>query len=349
MPQKRKLVYLGMSGGVDSSVSAALLLRAGYEVVGVFIRVWEPPGYKCTWRDDRREAMRVAAALNIPLLTLDLEAEYKRDVVDYMIKEYQSGRTPNPDVMCNKTIKFGAFYNWARKRGADLVATGHYAQVLDGKLAVSKDQNKDQTYFLWNLRGEQLDHVIFPIGHLTKPEVRTLAKKFNLPNAEKRDSQGLCFIGQIDLKEFLGRYLKLQAGQVLNEQGEVIGEHDGAVLYTVGERHGFKVKPNSPEQQPYFVTERNLKANTITVGQSVTQTTTQKVFLEKSNWISEPPKEGKKYLARIRHRGELYPCQLKINQSKVEVVFLKPPLAPAAGQSLVIYESGRVLGGGVIA
>ena len=242
-----------MSGGVDSSVSAALLKKAGYEVTGVFIRVWEPfasaqdhSASLCNWREERREARRAAAHLDIPLLTLDLSKEYKKRVVDYFIAEYKAGRTPNPDVMCNKHIKFGVFYDWAMSQGADFVATGHYAQVSrnvkrkvpeisnsphrprEGEgsfsLEVSRDLNKDQTYFLWNLKTEQLPKVLFPIGNYTKPQVRALAKKFGLPNALKKDSQGLCFVGQIDFKDFLKRELAAKPGAVLDEQGKVIYE-----------------------------------------------------------------------------------------------------------------------------
>ena len=238
---RNRKVYIGMSGGVDSSVSAALLKKAGYDVTGVFIKVWQPDWINCTWKEDRMDAMRVAALLDIPFITLDLEKEYKEEVVDYMISEYRAGRTPNPDVMCNRYVKFGGFYDWAMKQGADYVATGHYAQVIDGKLIAGNDKNKDQTYFLWTLNKEQLSKTIFPVGNIEKPEVRKLAKKFNLPNAEKKDSQGLCFIGKIDIKEFLSHYIDSKRGNVLNIEGEVIGEHDGSFFFTIGERHGFNI------------------------------------------------------------------------------------------------------------
>ena len=201
-----------MSGGVDSSVAAALLVEQNYEVTGVFIKVWEPPNFSCTWRDDRRDAMRVAAQLSIPFITLDLSAEYKQGVVDYMIAEYQAGRTPNPDVMCNKTVKFGAFFNWARNEGVDYVATGHYAQIKRSKgvfqLLKGKDPNKNQSYFLYTLTQPQLAQSLFPIGNLTNPRVRQLAKKYQLPNWDKKDSQGICFLGAISVKEFLEKEVK---------------------------------------------------------------------------------------------------------------------------------------------
>ena len=289
MAQKTKgKVFIGMSGGVDSSVSAALLVRGGYDVVGVFIRVWEPEGVPCTWRAERRDAMRVAAHLNIPLITLDLAKEYKKGVIDYMVAEYESGRTPNPDVMCNKQVKFGAFYDWAMQRGADYVATGHYAQIKNGKFARAKDDNKDQTYFLWTLKPEQLSHILFPIGHLTKPEVRDLAKKFNLPVSDKKDSQGLCFVGKLDFKDFLKDFIKSKSGEVLDESGEVIGTHDGAIFYTIGERHGFEVVRKTPNDEPLYVVVRDLEKNQLVVAPKLElrQFSHREVKLENVNWIA---------------------------------------------------------------
>src|SRR3989338_2608787 len=251
-------VIAGLSGGVDSAVSAALLKRAGTEVVGAFIKTWTPEWLdrSCEWKSERRDAMRVAAHLDIPFVTIDLEKEYKESVVDYMISEYKLGRTPNPDVMCNKEIKFGAFLRKALELGADYIATGHYAQIeylyiensllaprsigevgkiVNCKLKIGVDPNKDQSYFLWTLTQEQLSKTIFPVGHLYKNEVRGLAKKFKLPVANKKDSQGICFLGHIDMKDFLSHYIKVECGNVLNLQGAKIGEHDGAVFYTLGQ------------------------------------------------------------------------------------------------------------------
>ena len=269
-------VFVGMSGGVDSSVSALLLKKAGYDVTGVFIKVWQPDWITCNWKEERIEAMRVAAHIGIQFVTLDLVQEYKTEVIDYMIAEYKAGRTPNPDVMCNREVKFGAFWRWARAQGAHFVATGHYARVCksepdtssseraskpagfvlcswppparpagrrcaaqcpsefvsgsDFSLLTGTDNNKDQSYFLWTLNQDDLEHIMFPVGHLTKPQVRALATKHKLPNAEKKDSQGLCFIGKIDVKEFLSHYIRTEKGNVLNERGEIIGTHEGALL-----------------------------------------------------------------------------------------------------------------------
>ncbi len=271
-----KKVYVGMSGGVDSSVAAALLKEEGYEVVGVFIKIWLPELSNCDWRAERRDAMRAAAKIGIPLSTLDLSEEYKKLVIDYLLREYKLGRTPKPDVMSNKEIKFGLFYRAAIARGADFVATGHYAlrrgsdllapgkrgEVADRplpRLGVSKDKEKDQTYFLWTLTPEILAKTLFPIGDYKKSEVRKLATKFGLPNATKPDSQGLCFLGPVDFKDFLAQHLPEKIGQVLDEKGEVVGEHRGAHFYTIGERHGFTLFKQRPDETPRYIVAKDMK------------------------------------------------------------------------------------------
>lgn len=332
---------MGMSGGVDSAVSAALLKKSGHDVIGVFIKVWEPEGYKCTWREDRREAMRVAAVLDIPLITLDLSREYEKRVLRSMIREYRAGRTPNPDVECNRAIKFGAFYAWAMSNGADYVATGHYARV-GGKdnLLMGKDKNKDQSYFLWTLKPAQLQNCLFPIGEYQKSEVRRLAKKFKLPNFAKKDSQGLCFLGKLDLKKFLQKYLRVKRGKVIDkESGRVVGEHEGAWFYTIGERHHG------------YIVGKDLAKNLLLVSSKPAGSLNQSVVVSLAgvNWLNGGKfMRDKKYRARIRHRGELYRCLVARNRQAWQVEFLEPPLAPAPGQSLVLYEGERCLGGGVI-
>lgn len=385
MKKNLKKVFVGMSGGVDSSVSAALLKKAGYEVIGVFIRVWEPSGFVCTWREERREARRAAAHLDIPLITLDLSKEYKKRVVDYFIAEYKAGRTPNPDVMCNKHIKFGVFYDWAmdkmrtrrrptqNKRGQNqdlgFVATGHYASVVKQKvpeisnsphrpregegsflLGDAKDVGKDQTYFLWNLHQDQLPHILFPISGYTKPQVRALAKKFGLPNALKKDSQGLCFVGQIDFKDFLKREINEKSGNVLNEQGEVIGRHDGATFFTLGERHGFETFTKTPDEKPYYIIAKDIKKNTLTVSSNPHLVSAEKleVKIEKTNWIA--PLKPVSCFARVRYRQPLQKChltQIDTKKGTATVVFEKPQLA-TPGQSLVLYDKNICLGGGII-
>ena len=358
-------VFVGLSGGVDSSVSAALLKKGGYDVTGVFIKVWQADFLPCTWRDERRDAMRAAAHLDIPFLTLDLEKEYKKEVVDYMIREYGAGRVPNPDVMCNKHVKFGAFLDFAKKEGADFIATGHYARIVIShqSLVTSKyqlfrgaDSEKDQSYFLWTLTQEQLAHTLFPVGTLRKSKVRALARQFELPNAEKKDSQGLCFMGAIDMVDFLKHYLKTQTGSVLDTKRRVVGTHEGAILYTIGQRHGFSVKKESPNEKPCFVIAKDLEKNTITVAHHDTEAarSVTTVILEKCNAISQnlSGKSEEKCLVRIRYRGALAVATWRnvdvSNDDHARVVFKNKERGVAGGQSLVAYRGEECLGGGIV-
>ncbi|MEK7163266.1 MAG: tRNA 2-thiouridine(34) synthase MnmA [Patescibacteria group bacterium] len=355
---KGKKVYVGMSGGVDSSVSAALLQEQGFDVTGVFIKVWQPTWMECTWREDRLDAMRVCVKLGIQFITLNLEKEYKREVVDYMISEYKAGRTPNPDVMCNRHVKFGAFFDWAMEQGALYVATGHYAQVkkeIDANgddngafmLVLGKDRGKDQTYFLWTLTQRELSKTLFPVGEMEKSETRRFARKFCLPVAEKRDSQGLCFIGKVNMREFLSHYIESKRGNVLNESGETIGEHNGAVFLTLGERCGFTHIKKTADEKPYYVISRDIKKNTITVSH---KSFAGSLPIEKrgyqitcANWISRWPEEERTYTARIRHLGELLPCNVDGNY----IIFENPTII-ASGQSLVFYDKNTCIGGGIV-
>ncbi len=357
-------VFVGMSGGVDSSVSAALLKEQGYDVTGVFIKVWQPEFFECTWRQDRMDAMRVCAKLDIPFVTLNLEDEYKREVVDYMIREYKEGKTPNPDVMCNKYVKFGGFFDWAMLQGADYVATGHYARVAEGcgldadkrrkifKLLAGDDKNKDQTYFLWTLTQKQLSKTFFPIGDIEKPQVRRLAKKYNLSTSAKKDSQGLCFIGKIDIKDFLKNYIEEKKGDVLSDKGEVIGTHDGAFYLTVGQRHSFTVNKKTPNDNPYYIIEKDLKNNTITVSNDVLKVDfieKNEVVLRDINWtLGEEPDFSKKYKARIRYRQPLEDCIIQKENNQIKLTFDKPQKSITSGQSAVIYDGEVCLGGGII-
>ena len=354
-------VFVGLSGGVDSSVSASLLKAAGYNVRGVFIKVWQPDFLPCTWREDRLDAMRVCAILDIPFETLDLEDVYRASVVDYLVKEYEAGRTPNPDVMCNKEVKFGAFLSWAKQKGADFVATGHYAQnrlnTETGlyELHCSVDAEKDQSYFLWTLTQQELKHILFPVGHLRKERVRSLAHSFGLPTAAKKDSQGLCFLGKLDMKAFLKHFLHTEPGDVLTVEGKRIGTHEGALLYTLGQRHGFTLR-GSHDQRPHYVVDKDLKRNTITVSTKEVaerSASSESVTLEHVNWVSGKPQEGK-HSARVRYRQPLLPCNIDADKNgNTEIRFLgNAPLAPL-GQSLVIYETRKkeilCRGGGIIA
>lgn len=349
-PSQRKRVFVGVSGGVDSSVSAALLLEQGYDVTGVFIRTWTPEWLPCTWRSERRDAMRVCAHLDIPFIELDLTAEYKQGVADYMISEYATGRTPNPDVMCNREVKFGGFLNWALDHGADYVATGHYAQNIDNQLIKGNDPSKDQSYFLWTLSQQQLQHVLFPIGHLPKSTVRDLAKKYKLPTAVKKDSQGICFIGMVDMKQFLKHYIDVTPGDVLDTQGRVIGKHEGAILYTLGERHGFIITEKGTDDKPYYVTDKDFTHNTITVSQEpwsgiseqqASYTLEQVVYRGEIN-------PYKTYTAHVRYHGEDKSCTIANTDGVYTIIFTEPDYTIARGQSIVFYDGGVCVGGGIV-
>jgi tRNA-specific 2-thiouridylase len=345
---KGKKVFVGMSGGVDSSLSAALLKEQGYDVTGVFIKVWQPDFIECTWKEDRLDAMRVASALSIPFVTLDLEKEYKEGVIDYMIEEYRAGRTPNPDVMCNREVKFGAFWKWAKEQGADYIATGHYAVTDNEHLIVSKDANKDQTYFLWTLTQDDLSHVLFPIGHMEKEEVREEAKKRGLYTSGKKDSQGLCFVGTIDLKTLLKEYIKEEKGTVLNENGEAIGSHDGVMFYTIGERHGFTIDKKGTNDAPYYVIAKNLEENTLTVSHEKPADRDKGIELEKTSFVSLMPEEGKEYSARGRYRAPLAKVMFSKSGDSHLIAVLEGELIHTSGQSLVLYDGARCLGGGIM-
>lgn len=341
--EKLKTVYVGMSGGVDSSVAAALLKKQGYNVTGVFMKPWQPFGEEefCLWKQDREDALRAAAAIGIPLLTWDFSKEYKKSVTDYMIREYKSGRTPNPDVMCNKEIKFGLFLRRALKEGADYIATGHYIEKKGDKLLQGKDTNKDQSYFLWTLTSKQIKHSLFPVGGYIKPEVRKLAKKFKLPNHAKKDSQGVCFIGPLDMKEFLTEYIKPKKGKILNTKNEVIGTHDGVYYYTLGQRHGLDIKLGGG---PYYVVAKDIKQNVIHVGTN-SEVVMQNTRVEDFNWI-DTPKFPISVDVKVRYRAKSVKATLN---KKGELKFKKPERAVTPGQSAVFYKGRTLLGGGIIA
>lgn len=359
---QNKKVFVGMSGGVDSSVTATLLQKDGYDVIGVFIKVWQPDFVECQWREDRLDAMRVCAKLGISFLDLDLEKEYKKEVFDYMIEEYKKGRTPNPDVMCNKKIKFGAFLDFALKNGADYIATGHYVRLKKSNNSVNQfqllagvDKNKDQSYFLWTLTQEQLKHCLFPVGGFKKSEVRKLAKKFDLINAQKKDSQGLCFVGKVEMKDFLGRFISNKKGDVLSLDGKKIGEHDGVHYYTLGQRHGFRISEKGTDDQAYYIVAKDLEKNTLTVAKQESlekkkkSESSQKIEIEKINWIlGKEPDLNKKYKARIRYRQILQDCKLFEESEKIFVNFEREQVAASSGQSIVLYDGELCLGGGVI-
>ena len=386
--KKKPIVFVGMSGGVDSSLSVALLLEQGYEVIGAFMKNWSGSTktcddteefQECDWKNERRDAMRVAAQLDIPFLTFDFEKKYREKVVDFMIKEYEAGRTPNPDVLCNKYMKFDLFVKEADKLGCDFVATGHYARTSviasegkqstldteiassatpprnDKQLLVGKDQNKDQSYFLCQIPREILSRVIFPIGEMTKPEVRAEAKKRGLPVANKKDSQGVCFIGEINMTEFLQERIQKHPGKIVTIDGTSVGDHQGLPFYTIGQREGLQI---GGLQTPYYVVAKDAEKNELVVSSNFHEALFKtELEVTEMNWlVSDLPLfkgevEGVGILccqARIRYRQPLEECEVKVEGDRLLVTFKKPQRAVTPGQFIVFYDGDVVLGGGII-
>lgn len=341
---KGKKVFVGLSGGVDSAVSAALLQRAGAEVTGVFIKGWYPQGMPCTWSEDRRDAMRAAAHLHIPFHTLDASVEYKQGVIDYLLREYALGRTPNPDVMCNREVKFGAFWRFAMEHEADFIATGHYLQNVDGNSMCGLDDAKDQSYFLWAVPRAALAKTLFPVGALAKTETRRLARKFGIPQADKKDSQGICFLGSISVDDFLRSEIGATPGKALDTQGAVVGEHSGAVLATLGER----VALQSALPGPWYVLAKDMKSNVLTVGHTIAPSLrTEGVALREANWIQPLPHTGLIH-AQYRYHGPRVEGTLNA-EGTLFLSSAQQGEVAVPGQSLVCYRGRTLLGGGIIA
>lgn len=341
MDVRGKRVFVGLSGGVDSAVTAALLKERGARVTGVFIKGWYPPGMPCTWAEDRRDAMRVAARLGIPFHTLDASAEYKQGVIDYLLSEYRAGRTPNPDVMCNREVKFGAFLRFAKAAGADAIATGHYARIEDGVLLRGIDAAKDQSYFLWAVPKDALSMTLMPLGSMHKDETRRLARKHRLPNAAKKDSQGICFLGSISVEEFLINELGAQQeGEAVDDSGNAVGRHRGAVLSTLGER----VTLRSAAPGPWFVVGKDIAANRLVVSKEPrSDRASDRIALTQQNWLEEPSERT--LMAQYRYHGPCVEGYMR-EGSFMPAAALPEPLA--AGQSLVLYDGTCLVGGGII-
>ena len=364
----RKTVYLGMSGGVDSSLSAVLLKEQGYNVVGVYMKNWsrDLPGMKCPWAEDLADAKRVAVKLGLDFKVFDFEAEYKQKVVDYMLAEFKKGRTPNPDIMCNQEIKFKLFYDVAREQGADLIATGHYAQIDGRHLRKAVDENKDQTYFLYRISQEAIEHTLFPIGHLTKPEVKRLAAEKGLENAYKKESMGVCFVGDVGMDDFLREYFAPEPGDIIDaDTGEKLGRHDGAIFHTIGQRHGLNIGGGLP----YYVVRKDIAKNVVYVSRNLNAPDLWTAELELEDIIiraagpAAPQKPitsvaerddaagprgaspASTMMVRLRHRAPLIPAKLEGNK----LIFEKPVKRPASGQSAVFYLGDACIGGGIIA
>ncbi|HCC83271.1 TPA: tRNA 2-thiouridine(34) synthase MnmA [Candidatus Uhrbacteria bacterium] len=355
--KSRGRVLVGLSGGVDSSVSAALLLADGYEVIGGFMKNWSDGTMdeSCGWRAERRDAMAVAAKLSIPFHTFDFEDEYRAKVYEYMIAEYKAGRTPNPDVLCNKYMKFDLFLQEADKLACEFVAMGHYARVVrdeDGMthLLAGVDQNKDQSYFLCQLTQAQLQRALFPIGDLEKPEVRELAKKYDLAVADKKDSQGICFVGQVDMDDFLQARIEPHAGNIVTTAGEIIGQHHGFEFYTIGQRGGLGIGGGTP----YYVVERKPETNEVIVAVGEDDPALYRLVLRASNVTETIDGNLLKYLdkkitGRIRYRQPLAACVvIETEPGVINVVFDEPQRAVAPGQFIAFYEGEELLGSAVI-
>lgn len=354
--KNKPLVLAGMSGGVDSSVAAALLKEEGYEVIGIFMKNWSEvvdSKVGCPWVVDQEDARKAAAVIGIPLYTLNFEEEYRAKVVDYFINEYKKGRTPNPDIVCNKEIKFGLFLEKALKLGADFVATGHYARKekeLDEsyKLLRGIDPNKDQSYFLWTLGQSQLRHSLFPVGRFKKHQVREMAKKLGLPNYQKPDSQGICFMGEIDVWDFLKTKIPSQKGPVVTADKQVIGEHEGLEFYTIGQRKHIGVGGSGP----YYVADKDFENNTlVVVDNNHSEMLYKKVLIaDEASWVADKePDFPLKAEAQIRYRQSAEKAIIeKVGTGSYKVIFDDPQRAITVGQSIVFYQGEEVLGGGII-
>lgn len=349
-------VIVGLSGGVDSAVSAWLLKEQGYRVSGLFMVNWteDEEGY-CTAADDFQDARRVCEELDIPLHRVDFSKEYRERVFAQFLADYSAGKTPNPDVLCNREVKFQPFREYALRLGADFIATGHYAQIAhpsDGaQLLRAVDDNKDQTYFLAAVQRAQLDRVLFPVGGLAKPQVREIAERAGLPVHRKKDSTGICFIGEREFREFLSRYLKPDPGAIVDDGGREIGRHQGLMYYTLGQRRGIGVGgTKGGRDAPWYVVAKDTATRTLRVSQDPAHPLLMSGALTTGafNWLALPPPAGTPLQARIRHRQALQDCTVEVLGASVHVRFAQPQRAAVVGQFCVLYDGKRCLGGGEI-
>ena len=351
-----KTVVVGMSGGVDSSVSAYLLKKQGFDVIGLFMKNWQSePGEVCTSEIDFKDASEVCDMLDIPLHKANFSDDYWDRVFKQFLSEHEKGRTPNPDILCNREIKFKSFYDYALKIGADFIATGHYAKVEndggEAKLYRSKDIDKDQTYFLHEVSSKEFSKTIFPLSDIYKSEVRDIAKELNLNIHSKKDSVGICFVGEKNLRDFLNRFIKFKKGNILNTDNEIVGEHNGSILYTIGQRQGLGIGGiKDKDELPWYVYGKNISKNEIYVCQGVDNQLlyTENITLDKIHWINDL-KEFKHLdcLVQIRHRHKPVKCIIEFNKG-FRVMFDEEIRGVAPGQSAVFYKDNLCLGGGVI-
>lgn len=347
-----KKVCVGLSGGVDSSVTAAVLQQQGYDVTGVYMKNWSQdlPGFACPWKEDYQDAKRVAVRLGIPFKMYDFETQYRDKVVQYMIDEYQAGRTPNPDIMCNQEVKFKLFLETALEDGADMIATGHYSRIRDGQLYTAQNLDKDQTYFLYRVTEDALRKSLMPIGDFaTKAEVRQLAQEFNLPTAGKKDSQGICFVGKVGIRDFLQQYVTTEPGAIIDRSAggrREIGQHDGAIFYTIGQRHGLNVGGGLP----YYVTGKDMAKNEVYVTSNLDDQNLWRDSLDLAgiHWINDVPEPDKQYMVRTRYRAPLVPCHITFTDGGAKLQLKEHVRAITPGQSAVIYNGDHCLGGGIV-
>ena len=355
-----KTVFLGMSGGVDSSVSAYLLQQQGYNVVGVFMKNWSGKletsrgvfDFPCSSQADYEDARQVAGHLDIPLYTFDFETEYRQRVIAYFITEIKKGRTPNPDIMCNKEIKFKVFLDKCLSLGADYIATGHYARISqtdDGIFHLLKgvDNTKDQSYFLATLGQYELSHTLFPVGDISKTKVREIAKQIQLPNAKKPDSQGICFVGEIDVNAFIEAFVGENIGDIINTKGDIIGHHRGLYFYTIGQRKGLGIGGGIP----YFVKAKDLEKNRLIVSKGIDPLDlyNSEVLISELSWTNKAPDLPQNLRAKIRYRSQDVECIVhRIDENNLKVEFKEPQRAITQGQFLVLYQGDELIGSGVM-
>ncbi len=355
-------VLLAMSGGVDSSVAALLLKKQGYEVIGAFMKSWsngpEDLG-DCPWKVERGYAIKISKILKIPLITFDFEKQYRKEIVDEMFKNYRAGITPNPDIECNNKIKFPLLLKEAKKLKCNFIATGHYARIKKifktnkYELHRAKDELKDQSYFLYKLKQNELKNILFPNGKFTKKQIREIAKENNFPNYNKKGTTGICFIGKINLKEFLQKKIKPKKGDILDPDGNKLGEHDGIFYYTIGQRIGsrFGIEILKPEkmQKKWYVARKIPKTNTIIAAPEGQELNFRKeIYIKNSYWINEKPKNNSNVFSRIRQVGELLPSVLKYKNKKYKIILNKAITGVSQGQAIVLYQGAKCLGGGEI-
>ena len=346
-----------MSGGVDSAVAASILVEQGYNVEAIFMKNWDEKDKEfCTAAEDYKDALQVCDKLNIPLRSIDLIEEYWEKVFKIFLDECKAGRTPNPDILCNKEIKFKAFLEYAKELGADQIATGHYAITSDKdgdfELKRGKDNNKDQSYFLCRLNQYQLSKSVFPIGELNKNLVREKAEKLGFMNYNKKDSTGICFIGERNFKNFLKKFFSIQPGEIVNKNGQAIGQHQGLMYYTYGQRQGLGIGGGySSQEAPWYVSDKIIDENKLVVVQGQTNSDLYHTRLTASNvnWISGvPPQESQNITAKIRYRSNDTSCQINYRSNDMLIDFEQPQFAIAPGQSIVFYDQNVCLGGGFI-